>query len=581
MMKSRITAAEMKAIDINASRLGMEPLLLMENAGRAVAEIIAAHIRSEDMKNKKTGQPEGKQSDNPPKVFLFAGLGNNGGDVFVAARHLDNFEISSAIILTGTKQQIKTLEARKNYDLLKQSDRIKTIELKSESDLKEIVKDENNILVIADGIFGTGFSGKAAGIEKEAIETINLIREKNKTVFVLSVDIPSGLEAAAVSLAGDDKEGETETKNIRNGETEEETKRRNAGDETIVAADSTVTFHKMKTYLEEPKNKRFAGEIIVKQIGVPENAEKYVGAGDLAALYRRDLKSKKGDSGKIMVVAGGTYTGAPALAGMAALRTGCDIAAVAAPRQIYDAVASFSPELIVKKLSADLLSEEDIPILKELIPVYDAVIIGPGLGSEPTVLKTVAELIPVIQKAVIDADAIRPEIMDALEKRPHPSKTEIILTPHYGEFCRLADFCGIKVAAKRDENTAAELEKYTAEICEKLNVTVLLKGATDFICGNECGRYNATGNSGMTIGGTGDVLAGIVGGLLAKNKAFESACCGAFICGTAGDMAYEKKGNALIPSDMLKKIPKAIHFENKSKMKKQNKSKNKIDQKTK
>ena len=553
MMKKRITAAEMKAIDINASQLGMESLLLMENAGSAVAEIIAAQIRSEEMKAENIDQSEDEKSDNPPKALLFAGLGNNGGDVFVAARHLENYGIASVVLLTGSAPQIKTQESRKNYALLKQSDRIKTIELKNESDLKEAVKEfENNIFAVADGIFGTGFSGKATGIEKEAIDAINSIRKKNKKVFVLAVDIPSGLEASPAASA----ECRDEEQN---------------GRKTIVAADATVTFHKMKTYLKDPNSEKFIGKIIVKQIGVPDYAEKYVGAGDLTALYRRDVKSKKGDSGKVLVIAGGAYTGAPALAGMAALRTGCDIAAVAAPHKIYEAVASFSPELIVKKLPTELLAEENIPILKEFIAAHDTVIIGPGLGNNSAVLKTAAELIPYIQKAVIDADALRPEILDALEKRAEKSRTEIVLTPHYGEFRRLAEHYGINMTEKREENTAAEIENAAAAICEKLNVTVLLKGAPDLICGGkENIRYNATGNSGMTVGGTGDVLAGTVGGLLAKNNAFESACCGAFVCGKAGDLAFEKKGNSLLPSDVLEKIPKALNFENKSKIKSKN-----------
>ena len=296
--------------------------------------------------------------------------------------------------------------------------------------------------------------------------------------------------------------------------------------------------------------------------------EKYVGAEDLTALYRRSPTAKKGDSGKVLIIAGGAYTGAPALAGMAALRTGCDIVSVAAPAGIYEVVASFSPDLIVKKLSTEMLSEGDKPILKELIQAHDVVIIGPGLGKEPPVLKTAAELIPDIKKAVIDADALRPEMMEALEKRAN-KETEIIVTPHYGEFCRLAEFCGIKTASKKEENTASELEKYAAEMSEKLNVTVLLKGAPDLICGGkENIRYNSTGNSGMTVGGTGDVLAGIVGGLLAKNAAFESACCGAFVCGRAGDLAFKKYENSLIPSDLLKRIPKALRFEKKQKLKK-------------
>ena len=308
---------------------------------------------------------------------------------------------------------------------------------------------------------------------------------------------------------------------------------------------------------------KFAGKIIVKPIGIPENAEKYVGIGDLTTLYQRNVCSKKGDSGKVLVIAGGAYTGAPALAGMAALRIGCDIVTIAAPSSVYDIIASFAPELIVRKLSREKLSEDDIPELIELIQAHDVVIIGPGLGKDTAVLNTAAKLIPHFKKAVIDADALRPEILKALEQNTMRQEKDIILTPHFGEFSRIAEFLEVPLKLKKDETPLSEREKYASEICEKLNAVILLKGAPDLIVGKgKEVRYNSTGNAGMTVGGTGDVLAGITGGLLAKNKSFDAACCGAFICGRAGDFAFEKKGNDLIPSDILKKISKASTLEN-------------------
>lgn len=541
MKKETITAAEMKAIDINAAGLGMSPLQLMENAGHAVAETIAVYL---NLNSDVLNEPNPSSLDTAVAlgeamtVLLFAGLGNNGGDAFVAARHLADLEIPSVVFLLGRKDNIKTKEARLNYAVLDQTDFVQTIEILNESDLCAALKTYGkNILAVVDGIFGTGFFGEPKGVEKKAIEYMNSIQKKSNDVFVLAIDIPSGL-----SLVPDAANPP----------------KRRLSDSVIVRADATVTFHKMKDYLKTPAASKFAGRILVKPIGIPANAERHVGPGDLTALHRRRADSRKGDSGKVLVIAGGPYAGAPALAGMAALRAGCDIATIAAPAGIYKSVASFAPELIVKKLPAESLSNTDLPNLIDLIEKHDTVLIGPGLGSDPAVLQAASDLVPYFQKAVIDADALRPEVLKVLkEKRP---KTEIILTPHYNEFRRTAEFFGIELPSKRSNTDPAELENDIAFISKELNAVILLKGPADLICNPADGniRYNTTGNAGMTVGGTGDILAGTAAGLLAENNAFTAASCSAFICGQAGDLAFSKKGNSLIPSDMLETIPEIM-----------------------
>lgn len=506
MRQEIITADEMKAIDKNAVGLGMHPLQLMENAGAAVADVISNHKRYSDS-----------------SVLFFAGLGNNGGDAFVAARHLANAQKSVILFLLGRETQIKTPESQINFKLMKQTNHVTVYEIQSESELSDAygLFKENNLMIV-DGIFGTGFSGKPKGLEKAAVQLINSEKEARQ-LPVLAIDIPSGMPPAGFSKDMNDLSDDT-------------------SDDLIIKADATITFHKMKTFLENKIAEKYAGEIFVRTIGIPENAGKFIGAGDVSLLYKRTVDSKKGDSGKVLVIAGGPYSGAPALAGMGALRAGSDIVTIATPKSIYKAVSSFAPEFIVRKLSSDVFSEADVPLLIELIQSHDVVVLGPGFGRVLESAQAAAQLVPHFKKAVIDADALVPEIFEAIVQ--NKNSAEIIITPHYHELVRTAAYFEKELPEKRKALNSDELEAALLEIGEKLGAVVLLKGREDMVAGGGEVRYSSSGNAGMSVGGTGDVLAGVVGSLLAKNSAVAAAGCGAFICGSAGDLAYASVGDS-------------------------------------
>ncbi len=413
-------------------------------------------------------------------------------------------------------------------------------EIKNESELLnsyDIFKEMDNLIV--DGIFGTGFSGKPKSLEKAAVQLINSEKE-TRNLPVLAIDIPSGMPPAGLP---DDL----------------------SDSDLIVKADATVTFHKMKTFLETEAAKKYAGEIFIRPIGIPENAGKYIGPGDVSLLYKRADDSRKGDSGKILIIAGGPYSGAPALAGMGALRAGSDIVTIAAPRSIYKAVSSFAPEFIVRKLPGNVFSKEDVPVLIDLIRSHDVVVLGPGFGRVPDSVEAAAQLVPFLKKAVIDADALVPEIFDALVQ--NQNSAEIIITPHYHELIRTAAYFGKTLPDKRKEMSVEESEAALLDIGEKLGAVVLLKGRADMIAGGGEVRYNSTGNAGMSVGGTGDVLAGIVGSLFSKNTAVRAAGCGAYICGKAGDLAYEEAGDSLLPTDLINQIPFVFSPDNAVRMK--------------
>jgi len=485
-----ITSAQMNAIDANCESLGLDSLQLMENAGAAVAQAVRDKI---DIGRKN-------------EVVFIAGRGNNGGDAFVAARHLaSSCNVTINVILLGRAFQIKTREARHNFDVLKHSD-VGILEVTESTGLLQLEWQWlRNADIIVDAIFGTGIKGKIKEPESTAIDLIN-----NSGAYIIAVDVPSGFSP----------DGEPFDRSVR--------------------ADTTLTFHKMKTGLITPDAEKYAGDVRVIGIGVCKDAEKYVGTGNIQTLTRRRTESHKGHSGRVLVIGGGAYSGAPALAALAALRTGADIVTLAVPKSVAGIIASFSPNLIVRPLSSDVLCPEDVPRILELIRSHDVVIIGMGLGRDERTKAAILEIIPHCEKVVVDADALHGLTL------PPAAGCEMIITPHAGEF---AHFRGTDTPSE----TGTRVEE-VIEFSKTNHIVTLLKGNIDVISDGESVLLNRTGNPGMTVGGTGDVLAGIVGALFAVNKPMDAASCGAFINGAAGDLAFKERGFGLLATDVTNKI---------------------------
>ncbi|MFQ6063331.1 MAG: NAD(P)H-hydrate dehydratase, partial [Methanosarcinales archaeon] len=480
---------EMNAIDLNCEYFGLSRLQLMENAGAQIASEIKRRFSS------------------PKKITIIAGRGNNGGDAFVAARHLKDFEVE--VILLGSAKDIKTEQAKRNWDILKNIGSITLREIRDSKDLSPINSD-----IIIDAIFGTGIRGVIRSPESEAIDLIN-----NSKSFIVSVDVPSGFDPDGIQVPN-----------------------------KAVHSDLTVTFHKTKVGLTKDLAKEYTKDISVVDIGIPAGAEYWLGPGDLKLLKTRKKESHKGNNGRVLIIGGGAYTGAPALSAIAALRVGVDIATLATPKSVSDVIASFSPNLIVwrKQLSSEFLNREDIPTLVELIASHDVVVIGMGLGRARETLEAVKEILEsnLCKKLVIDADALH-----AL-KGSLPLHSDAIITPHRGEFKKLSD-----IDLPENLKEKAEIVK---EFSRKNKIVTLLKGPIDIISDGSLVKMNQTGNSAMTVGGTGDVLAGIVGALFCNNDALISACSAAFINGTAGDLAFEEFGYSLIATDVIEKIAKVL-----------------------
>lgn len=270
----------------------------------------------------------------------------------------------------------------------------------------------------------------------------------------------------------------------------------------------------------------------VADIGIPLEAECTVGPGDLTLLPARGKKAHKGVGGEVLVIGGGPYQGAPYLAGLGALRAGADIVRIASP--VFEPI----PDLIFERLDGKRIGTEHTERLIALAEKADVVVCGNGLGTEShAVVEAVA---PHCKKAVFDAEALR---------LPLPvARGDTIYTPHAGEFARIT---GI---------TPPEDTVGRARAARKAGVrgTVILKGHTDIITDGTRVRFNRTGDPAMTVGGTGDVLAGIAGALLCQLPAFDAACIAAYVNGRAGSAVVAERGGGILASDLVDKIPSVL-----------------------
>ncbi|WP_266077566.1 NAD(P)H-hydrate dehydratase [Haladaptatus caseinilyticus] len=423
-------------------------------------------------------------------IAVVAGRGNNGGDAFVAVRFLDEYDVS--IHLLGRAETIGTDIARENWVAL-QDGEYETTEVTDSRDFDLPEAD-----VIVDAMLGTGVTGALREPEATAAKRIN---DSNTTV--LAVDVPSGVNADT---------GES--------------------DGAAVEADRVVTFHDTKPGLEGLDCK-----VTVADIGIPAAAERFVGPGD--------LDNVRGDvGGRVFVIGGGPYTGAPALAGQSALRAGADLSFVAAPNTVASEIQGYAEDLIVQPYEGDRLTPEQVDGLVETAASYDdTVVLGPGLGNaDETIEAAVRFLESFSGRAVVDADAL-PAIPDL------DTEATLVCTPNRKELTELGG---------PETNDLREVTDEIERLADDLGHVVLAKGATDVISDGERTRIVRTGNTGMKVGGTGDVLAGIVAGLFGTADAFDAACVGSYVNGRAGDLLYDERGEGLLASDILETVPVAI-----------------------
>lgn len=488
-----LTAREMRAVEMNSEYLGITKLQLMENAGRAVAEAVMNRFEE------KT------------KVTIVCGLGGNGGDGFVAARHLAGAGYPVEVILVGKPQNIGSGEAEANWGAL--SEMTHTVTVRKISDSSEVPDLGGKVIV--DAIMGTGVRGPLKPPYAQMVAAIN-----DAPGYKIAVDIPTGMDADTGEAHGG-----------------------------AVKADLTLTFHKPKVGLEAVPD--HVGELRICPIGIPPEAETTTGPGDvLLATKVRPSDAHKGDFGSLLIIGGSeAYSGAPALAGLGAYAAGVDLVYVAVPESVAPVVAGFSPSLITIKLKGKRLSVKGLDTLRPLFERVDAVAMGPGLGLHEETAEAVMEIVRELEEhgkpVLLDADALKSY------PRGRKFSAPAVFTPHSREFEILT--------GKTPKGGLEEQGMTVRKEATKISATILLKGHVDIISDGARVRYNRTGNPGMTVGGTGDVLSGVAAGFLANGiEPLQAAAAGAFVNGAAGDAAYLEKGYSLEPMDLVERIPEVI-----------------------
>lgn len=505
-----VTAAEMREIDrATSERFGVPSLTLMENAGTAVANFVLACFPAAQA------------------VGVICGKGNNGGDGFVAARKLQEGGKQVRLLLLAEASELRGDAAEMFRQLL-----LKPEIARNSSELK--INEAQAIFqsdVLIDAILGTGFRPPVSGLYAEAIEAINAA-----SAPVIAVDIPSGADADVM------------------------------GEQTgaVSRADAVVTF-------TAPRPAHIfgmltAGSTVVAPIGSPDEAItsslqlNLTTAREVASLIGpRSRTAHKGSFGHVLVIGGAVgKPGAAAMAGMSALRMGAGLSTVATARSVLPTVAGFHPEVMTEPLEeteTGTISMRALEYLRvdKLVEGKTVLAIGPGISRQAETSQFVRTIVAKYRvPMVLDADGL-----NAFQGRSQELKgtgQELVITPHPGEMARLADQTTAQVQHDR-LNVARTFAR-------EHGVIVVLKGHRTLIAGSDGTVWvNPTGNPGMASGGTGDILTGMIAGMIAQypQRTLEAVTAAVYLHGFAGDVACESTGEqSLVATDLLKALPEAM-----------------------
>ncbi len=511
-----VTTREMQELDRRATaEYGVPSLLLMENAGREV-------VREMEKAFPRLGRS---------RVGIVCGKGNNGGDGCVVARHLVSRGVSVVMALVGRRADVQG-DARITLEILEKMG-IGLHEVTGSRDLESLRTLLRPCDILVDALLGTGLTGEVRGLPAEVIALLNDRAEEGTPI--VSVDVPSGLPGDEAVTPG-----------------------------LCVRASLTVTLGLPKRSLVLYPTARFAGRVVVADIGMPRPLltdpalpVSLLESDEVAAAFPpREADSHKGTYGHLLVIAGSVgKTGAAALCGMAALRVGAGLVTVAVPESLHDIVAARVTEVMTEPLPETSERTVAVEALERVLALAEGkkvVALGPGLSTEESTGKLVRELVQRLRiPLVIDADGLNnlAEHQDLLDGAVAPR----VLTPHPGEFSRLFSVSRAELTAKRIP--------LVQEVARRYRLSVVLKGARTLVADPQGEvSINPTGNPGMASAGMGDLLTGIIAGLLAQGREVGLAArAGVYLHGLAGDLAAARMGQeALVASDLLTELPEAI-----------------------
>lgn len=486
--------------------LGIPGLILMENAGRGIADVARRMLT----------EPKAKL------VHIYCGSGNNGGDGYVVARHLLNYGARVRVRVLAAAEKIAG-DARINLEILQ------SIGCRPDF-IGELPAVDDKPDLIIDAMLGTGVKGALRGLYAQAADAMNAAG-----CPILAVDIPSGVNADTGQVEG-----------------------------PAVRATITATMAALKRGLLFSPGREYAGRLEIVDISMPpsvlEKLDANVSLVDDAfvksILPRRAPDAFKNRVGVVQVIAGSTgFTGAAVLASKAVLRSGAGLCYLATPQSLNAVFESNLTEVItlpVEDNKTGCFSETNAPVLLDHLSGKDVVALGPGIGQAAQTGALVHELLTSMREPlVLDADGLN-LCVGHTELFNHYSG-DLVLTPHPGEFSRLTGLSTKEVIGNPIE--------YAREYAQKWRCCIILKGAPTVIAAPSGRVYiNTTGNAGMATGGSGDVLTGIIAGLRAQGMTVEDAAIAAvYVHGLAGDLAATECGMmGMTAGDVLQKTPEAL-----------------------
>jgi ADP-dependent NAD(P)H-hydrate dehydratase / NAD(P)H-hydrate epimerase len=487
--RGAVPVIEFRIADQNAVYRGVSLDRLMEGAGEAVARFVLKRL------------PQGH-----PHVLVLAGKGNNGGDGLAAALHLARAGRVTVVLaeargavnpLSPAGRALKAVDGHRAIVKIEWGPAVK----------KQVVDEIRRADIVLDCLLGSGISGPV----RPPYDALVAISAAAKGKLV-SVDVPSGFPFAPA-----------------------------------VQPDVTLTIERPKVGMTRANS----GRIVPIHIGFPPEAWTHTGPGELLLVPPVGDEAQKRDRGVLGVVAGGPYSGAPALVALAAHACGVGLVHIFTPESVADVVRRFDPTLIVHALAGQSLDVAHVKTVSRLLAERrcSALAIGPGLGRVPATLAASAGIIRASGLPIIvDADAIA-----AAAAIKGNALRRAVITPHAGEF---EAFAGRPAPPEAQMEARARAAKGAAR---SHRTAVLLKGHVSVVTDGTRTKLNDTGVSAMAVGGSGDVLTGIIGAMLSKGLSpFDAARVGAFVSGKAGELAYGELGHSLKPTDMIAHIPRVM-----------------------
>jgi NAD(P)H-hydrate epimerase len=506
-----VTRERMRWIDeVTINEYGLPSLVLMENAGSGAFRVILEEY------------PQVKKG----KVAVICGSGNNGGDGFVVARWLHCEGVNVVVYLLSGRM---SRDCETNFEIAKRMG-VPIHMMDTEERLGSLSQEIMEADILVDAIFGTGISREVSGYPVKVIELIN-----TSSCPIVSIDLPSGLDADTGRPLG-----------------------------ISVKADLTITFGLLKRGLLLFPGAGLAGKVRLVGIGIPKELLNHPSI-KTHLLTREELSSllpihpqdaHKGLRGRVVVIAGSRgMTGAAALCCEGALRIGAGLVYLCIPSSLNHIMEVKLTEAITHPLKETPSGTLDLDAFLEIMRLAkgaDVLVVGPGIGRHPRTVELVHRLIKEVEiPLVVDADGI-----NALAEEPSLLKQRsarwVTITPHPGEAARLVDLSTQEI----QEDRIGWAEK----ISKDFGIICVLKGARTVIsCGDET-FINPTANPGMASGGVGDVLTGMIAGLIAQGVSMvDAAKLGVYLHGSSGDIVVEKKGEfSLVASDLIVEIKEAI-----------------------